>query len=41
MTVFQKTKQCTGSFPCRFRMVLLISALLLTVAVITVPLFVG
>ena len=40
MSIFQKTRQCTGSFPCRFRLVLVFAAAVMTVSIATVPVLV-
>lgn len=39
MTVFQKAKQCTKAFPCRFRAFMLLFIVAIGISVVLVTLF--
>ena len=38
MSIFQRTKQCTSSFPCRFRVVLVFAVAAMSISTAAVPL---
>lgn len=37
MSIFEKTKQCTKKFPCRYKLVMMICAAAIVASVVVVP----
>ena len=37
MSIFEKTKRCTKKFPCRYKLVMMMSAVAIAASIIVVP----